>query len=176
MFLVLVLLTVIENFQENKECVSIVSPISSHSRYFQVLFCCDCDTWMMDVCLAVHDLPGQEWIANDGYQLDTVLFKLKMEFSAFCQKFSLIFPHFLIIDDDIPWRFIKIPTEIKFKLNNDNKTSVCRVYEVSGTCVKSKVKHQLVLRWLKTNDKLQSLTRSLCSICQYCNGDVERQD
>ena len=36
-----------------------------------------------------------------------------MEFSAFCQKFPLI-PHSM--------GFIKIPTKIKFKLNNANKT------------------------------------------------------
>ena len=60
-------------------------------------------------------------------------------------------------------------------------TSVCHVFEVSRTCVKSKVKHQLVLPpsagRAKTNDKLQSMLRR--SPRQYlsvdCNGDVERQ-
>ena len=37
------------------------------------------------------------------------------------------------------------------------------MYEVSKTCVKSKVKHQLV-QGVKTNDKLQSMTRSIETI------------
>ena len=91
----------------------------------------------------------------------------KWNFQHFAKNF-LSFP--------IPWDSSRFPQNSNSIMPIKQLTSACRVYEVSRTCVKSKVKHQLVLRWLKTNDKLQSMTRSPCSICQYCNGDVEGQD